>query len=70
MVAYLVPFKLNYLNTCKVIILTCNLNYVACVNIIMLHFDLTKSHVNRTIMHFDIISLACRRQKYAIIINI
>ena len=41
----------------------CRHNYVA-------YWLKYKSHLNRTIMHFDIISLACRSKKYANIIKI
>ena len=38
-------------------------------NIIILHVDLNKSHVNMIILHVEIIYLACRRQKYATILD-
>ena len=39
-------------------------------NMSILHDDINKLHVNIIMLHFDIIYLACKGQKYATIYNL
>ena len=105
----MVRCKIHVMSKCKIIMLTCDLNYLTCqhndaacwydfylayrgqkytnivsmsnmtkiqckevisyVDMIMLHVDvdINRSHVNITMLHIDIIFLACKWQKYATI---